>query len=127
ISRIATMSSEFIVFGAPALERDEIEEVVRCLESGWIGSGPRVAQFEADFAAYKGRPYAAALGSCTAAMHLSVLAAGLKQGDEVITTPLTFCATVNAIIHAGATPVLADIDPGTMNIDPAEIERRVTA
>lgn len=120
------MSSDFIVFGAPAIERDEIEEVVRCLESGWIGSGPRVAQFEADFAAYKGRPFAAALGSCTAAMHLSVLAAGLGEGDEVITTPLTFCATVSAIIHGGATPVLADIDPASMNIDPAEIERRIT-
>lgn len=120
------MSTEFIVFGAPAIERDEIEEVVRCLESGWIGSGPRVAQFEADFAAYKGLPYAAALGSCTAAMHLSVLAAGLGESDEVITTPLTFCATVNAIIHAGAKPVLADIDPLTMNIDPAEIEARIT-
>jgi dTDP-4-amino-4,6-dideoxygalactose transaminase len=121
------MSPDFIVFGAPQIERDEIDEVVRCLESGWIGSGPRVAQFETEFAAYKGQAFAAAVGSCTAAMHLSVLAAGLVEGDEVITTPLTFCATVNTIIHAGATPVLADIDPVTMNIDPAEIERRVTA
>jgi len=120
------MSPDFIVFGAPQIERDEIDEVVRCLESGWIGSGPRVAQFEAEFAAYKGQSVAAAVGSCTAAMHLSVIAAGLGEGDEVITTPLTFCATVNAIIHAGATPVLADIDPLTMNIDPTEIERRVT-
>ena len=120
------MSSDFIVFGAPAIEQDEIDEVVRCLESGWIGSGPRVAQFEAEFASYKRHPFAAAVSSCTAAMHLSVLAAGLGEGDEVITTPLTFCATVNAIIHAGATPVLADIDPVTMNIDPAEIEARIT-
>jgi dTDP-4-amino-4,6-dideoxygalactose transaminase len=121
------MSPDFIVFGAPQIERDEIDEVVRCLESGWIGSGPRVAQFESEFAAYKDHPFAAAVGSCTAAMHLSVIAAGLGEGDEVITTPLTFCATVNAIIHAGAIPVLADIDPVTMNIEPAEIERRVTA
>ena len=120
------MSPDFIIFGAPQIEREEIDEVVRCLESGWIGSGPRVAQFEAEFAAYKGAPFAAAVGSCTAAMHLSVLAAGLGEGDEVITTPLTFCATVNAIIHAGATPVLADVDPTSMNIDPAEIERRIT-
>jgi dTDP-4-amino-4,6-dideoxygalactose transaminase len=119
-------SSDFIIFGAPRIEQDEIEEVVRCLESGWIGSGPRVAQFEKEFGLYKGWPLAAAVGSCTAAMHLSVLAAGLGEGDEVITTPLTFCATVNAIIHAGATPVLADIDPQTMNIDPAEIEGRIT-
>src|SRR5215204_2709695 len=120
------MSTDFIVFGAPAIERDEIEEVVRCLESGWIGSGPRVAQLEADFATYKGRPGAAALGSCTAALHLSVLAAGFSEGDEVITTPLTFCATVNAIIHAGGTPVLADVDPLTMNIDPAAVEAAIT-
>jgi dTDP-4-amino-4,6-dideoxygalactose transaminase len=118
--------SDFIVFGAPQIERDEIDEVVRCLESGWIGTGPRVAQFEEEFAAYKGQPFAAAVGSCTAAMHLSVLAAGICEGDEVITTPMTFCATVNAIVHAGATPVLADVDPHTMNIDPAEVEARIT-
>jgi dTDP-4-amino-4,6-dideoxygalactose transaminase len=119
-------SSDFIVFGAPQIEREEIEEVVRCLESGWIGTGPRVAQFEAEFGHYKGVSYAAAVGSCTAAMHLSVLAAGIGPGNEVITTPLTFCATVNAIIHAGATPVLADVDPQTMNIDAAEVESKIT-
>ena len=121
------MSSDFIVFGAPQIEREEIDEVVRCLESGWIGTGPRVAQFETEFAAYKQVRQAAAVGSCTAALHLSVLAAGIGPGDEVITTPLTFCATVNAIVHAGATPVLADVDPLTMNIDPAEVENRITS
>jgi dTDP-4-amino-4,6-dideoxygalactose transaminase len=120
------MSSDFITFGAPKIERDEIDEVVRCLESGWIGTGPRVAQFESEFAAYKGVLHAAAVSSCTAAMHLSVLAAGIGAGDEVITSVLTFCATVNAITHAGATPVLADVDPRTMNIDPAEVESRIT-
>ena len=119
-------SSDFIVFGAPKIDQEEIDEVVRCLESGWIGTGPRVARFEKEFAAYKGQPFAAAVSSCTAAMHLSVLAAGIGQGDEVITTPMTFCATVNAIIHAGATPVLADVDPRTMNIDPAQVEARIT-
>lgn len=118
--------SDFIVFGAPRIEQSEIDEVVRCLESGWIGTGPRVAQFESEFASYKGVPYAAAVSSCTAAMHLSVSAANVSAGDEVITTPMTFCATVNAIIHAGATPVLADIDPRTMNIDPMQIEARIT-
>jgi dTDP-4-amino-4,6-dideoxygalactose transaminase len=118
--------SDFIVFGAPRIEQSEIEEVVRCLESGWIGTGPRVAQFESEFASYKGVTSAAAVSSCTAAMHLSVLAANLSAGDEVITTPMTFCATVNAIIHAGATPVLADIDPRTMNIDLMQIEARIT-
>ena len=120
------MPSDFIVFGAPQIERDEIDEVVDCLESGWIGTGPRVARFEKEFAAYKGQPFAAGVSSCTAAMHLSVLAAGIGEGDEVITTPLTFCATVNAIVHAGATPVLADVDPLTMNIDPTQVEARIT-
>jgi len=119
-------SNPFIVFGAPQIERDEIDEVVDCLESGWIGTGPRVARFEKEFSAYKSQPFAAGVSSCTAAMHLSVLAAGVGEGDEVITTPLTFCATVNAIVHAGATPVLADVDPLTMNIDPAQVEARIT-
>ncbi|HYR76636.1 MAG TPA: DegT/DnrJ/EryC1/StrS family aminotransferase [Pyrinomonadaceae bacterium] len=118
--------SDFIVFGAPKIEQDEIDEVVRCLESGWIGTGPRVAQFEKEFALYKGQAFTAGVSSCTAAMHLSVLAAGIGEGDEVITTPMTFCATVNAIVHAGATPVLADVDPLTMNINAAEVEARIT-
>jgi dTDP-4-amino-4,6-dideoxygalactose transaminase len=87
-----------------------------------------VARFEADFSAYKGikETHVAAVNSCTAALHLSMIAAGIGPGDEVITTALTFCATVNAVIHAGATPVLADIDPQTMNINPEQIERRIT-
>lgn len=116
----------FLVFGSPKIEQDEIEEVVKCLKSGWVGTGPRVAQFENDFRQYKKVAYAAAVNSCTAALHLSMLAAGLKPGDEVVTTALTFCATVNAIIHAGAKPVLADINPSTMNIDPQEVEKKIT-
>jgi dTDP-4-amino-4,6-dideoxygalactose transaminase len=116
----------FLVFGAPRIEPDEIREVLDCLESGWLGTGPRVAAFERAFADYKGVSAAAAVNSCTAALHLSMVAAGLGPGDEVITTPLTFCATVNAIIHAGATPVLADIDPATLNIDPAKVAARIT-
>jgi dTDP-4-amino-4,6-dideoxygalactose transaminase len=117
---------EFLVFGSPAIEEAEIEEVSACMRSGWLGSGPRVARFECEFARYKGASHAVALSSCTAALHLSILAAGIGPGDEVITTPLTFCATVNAIIHAGARPVLADVDPLTMNIDPAQVESRLT-
>jgi dTDP-4-amino-4,6-dideoxygalactose transaminase len=85
-----------------------------------------VARFEHDFAAYKGAAHAVAVNSCTAALHVSMLATELQPGDEVITTALTFCATVNAIIHAQAIPVLADINPTTMNIDPAQIERHIT-
>ncbi|MCC5618065.1 DegT/DnrJ/EryC1/StrS family aminotransferase [Nostoc sp. CHAB 5836] len=117
----------FLVFGSPAIEASEIQEVVISMESGWLGTGPKVAQFENDFKTYKGSNYAAAVNSCTAALHLSLLASELKPGDEVITTPLTFCATVNAIIHAGAKPVLADVDLITMNIDPDEVEARITS
>jgi dTDP-4-amino-4,6-dideoxygalactose transaminase len=116
----------FLVFGTPAIEDAEIREVVASMESGWLGTGPKVARFENDFKTYKGAPYAAAVNSCTAALHLSMLAAELAPGDEVITTPLTFCATVNAIIHAGGTPVLADVDPVTMNIDPVQVEAKIT-
>ncbi len=126
LSPKASPRDSFLVFGSPLIEEPEIAEVVASLRSGWLGTGPKVAQFEKDFAAYKGVPHAVAVNSCTAALHVSMIAAGLKPGDEVITTPLTFCATANAIIHAGATPVLADVDPATMNIDPAQIERRLT-
>ncbi len=119
---------EFLVFGAPQIGEAEITEVVEVLRSRWLGTGPRVARFEQEFARYKGvQPgQAAAVNSCTAALHLSLLACDLSPGDEVITTPLTFCATVNAIIHAGATPVPADVDPATMNLDPAAVEAAVT-
>ncbi len=120
------VTDKFLVFGSPVIEDAEIEEVVATLKSGWLGTGPKVAQFEDDFREYKRAKHAIAVNSCTAALHLSMLAAGLQPGDEVITTPLTFCASINAIIHAGATPVLADIDPDTMNIDPKEIETRIT-
>jgi dTDP-4-amino-4,6-dideoxygalactose transaminase len=121
-----SIRSQFLVFGSPAIEDAEIEEVVATMKSGWLGTGPKVAQFEDAIAAYKDAPFTAAVNSCTAALHLSILAAGLRPGDEVITSPMTFCATVNAIIHAGATPVLADINPLTMNIDPAAIEEKIT-
>ena len=117
---------KFLVFGAPAIEDAEIAEVVATLKSGWLGTGPKVARFEEDFRQYKGAAHAVAVNSCTAALHLSMVACGLQSGDEVITTPMTFCATVNAIVHAGATPVLADIDPVTMNIDPEQVKAKIT-
>jgi len=116
----------FLVFGAPAIGDEEIAEVVSSLKSGWLGTGPKVARFEADFAAYERAPHAVAVSSCTAALHLSMLGLGLEPGDEVVTTALTFAATINAIIHAGATPVLADVDPVSMNIDPYAVRRAIT-
>ncbi|EGY24367.1 beta-eliminating lyase family protein [Desulfovibrio sp. A2] len=120
------MRDTFLVFGQPLIEQAEMDEVLDCMKRAWIGTGPKVHQFEKDFAAYKGMPYAAAVNSCTAALQLSCLALDLERGDEVITTAMTFCASVNAIIHSGATPVLSDVDPLTQNIDPADIERRIT-
>lgn len=118
----------FLIFGAPQIGEEEIAEVEACLRSGWLGTGPRVARFEQDFAQWRGvRPsQVAAVNSCTAAIHVSMVAAGLEPGSEVITTPLTFCATVNAILHAGLTPVLADVDPVTQNLDPDAIEAAIT-
>lgn len=122
------MNDGFIVFGAPDITDDDIREVLATLQSGWLGTGPRVAEFEARFADFKRVDHKAlaAVNSCTAALHLSLLAAGVGEGDEVITSPLTFCATANAILHAGAVPVLVDVDPATMNIDPARIEEKIS-
>ena len=124
-----TSQEPFLVFGAPQIGEEEIAEVEACLRSGWLGTGPRVAQFERDFAAYQQVQPAqvAAVNSCTAALHVSMVAAGIEAGSEVITTPLTFCATVNSILHAGLTPVLADVDPLTQNIDPDAIEAVITS
>jgi dTDP-4-amino-4,6-dideoxygalactose transaminase len=120
-------NSRFLIFGSPLIRDAEIEEIVATLRSGWIGTGPKVAQFEKEFAAYKNAHHVAALNSCTAGLHLSLLAAGIGSGDEVITSALTFCATVNSIIHSGATPVLADVDFNSMNIDPGQVEARITS
>lgn len=117
---------DFLVFGMPVIEESEIDEVVNCFRRRWIGTGPKVQEFEKDFAAYNGSRYAIALNSCTAALHLSMLAVGIGPGDEVITSPMTFCATVNAIIHSGATPVLVDCDRDTMNIQPEAIEAKIS-
>lgn len=122
------MRKQFLIFGSPSIEEEDIKEVIDSLRSGWLGTGPKVSRFESDFADYKGvdESNVAAVSSCTAALHLSMIAAGILPGDEVIVPAMTFCATVNAIIHAGAVPILADIDPVTMNIDPLEIEKRLT-
>lgn len=97
------------------------------MRSGWLGTGPKVARFEEDFARYKdGWGYPVAVNSCTAALHLSAIACELKPGDEVITSALTFCATANAIIHAGLKPVIADVESGTMNLSPDAILRKIT-
>ena len=124
--KAAPCRQDFLVFGAPQIHEDEIDDVVDSMRSGWLGTGPKVAKFERMFAEYIGSDYAMALNSCTAGLHLSMLVAGLGPGDEVITTAMTFCATANTIIHAGATPVLVDCDRETQLIDPQQIEDAIT-
>jgi dTDP-4-amino-4,6-dideoxygalactose transaminase len=118
---------EFLPFSLPTIDETEIAEVTESLQSGWITTGPKTEEFARRFAAKCGVEYAVPVNSCTAAMHLALVALGVGPGDEVITSPLTFCSTANVIVHTGATPVFADIDAETLNIDPAEIKKRVTA
>jgi len=116
----------FIPFHRPTIGDEEIAEVVDTLRSGWLTTGPKTAQFEREFGSYVGSPFALAVNSCTAGLHLALTALGIGSGDEVITTPLTFCATVNTIFQTGATPILADVRSDG-NIDPASVEARITA
>ena len=118
--------TEVLPFNLPTIEEEEINEVVATLRSGWLTTGPRTAQFEAEFKTYVGSPHALAVNSATAGLHLALSALGVGPGDEVITTPLTFCATVNTILHVGATPILADVGPDG-NIDPASVAERITS
>src|SRR6202790_1534186 len=118
---------QFLVFGSPLIQEAEINEVVDTLRSGWLGTGPKVARFQENFRQYTGAKNAMAVNSCTAGLHVSMLVAGLKPGDEVITTPMTFCATVNSIIHTGATPVMVDCNRDTQLIDPQRIEDAITS
>ena len=115
-----------LIFGAPVLGDDEIAAVTECIRSNWIGLGARVERFEQEFARYKSAPYALAVSSGTAAIHLALVALGIGRGDEVIAPAMTFCSTVHAILHTGAKPVLVDCLRDRFNIDPEQIESRIT-
>lgn len=118
---------DFLVFGSPLIEQEDINEVVDSLNKGWIGTGPKVNKLEDAFSKYIGCKHAIAVNSCTSALHLSMLVSNTKQNDEVITTPMTFCATANSIIHIGAKPVFVDINKDTLNIDTDKIEDAITS
>lgn len=116
----------FLLPFKPSIGKEEINEVVATLRSGWITTGPKTHQFEQDAKNYLGAKHVLALSSCTAALHLALIAAGVREGDEVITTPFTFISTVNVIVHQKAKPVLVDIEKDYYTIDPQKIERAIT-
>lgn len=117
---------EFLPFSPPYITEAEIEAVVDTLRSDWITTGPKVKQLEQDFAAYVTAESALAVNSCTGALHVALAALDIGPGDEVITTPMTFASTAHVIEHVGATPVLADIEPDTLNIDAAKVAEAIT-
>jgi dTDP-4-amino-4,6-dideoxygalactose transaminase/nucleoside-diphosphate-sugar epimerase len=118
--------SEFLPFALPMIGREEEEEVLDSMRSGWMTTGPKTKRFEQDLADYAGAKHAIAVNSCTAALHVSLAALGIGAGDEVITSGITFPATANVVIHLGAKPILVDVDPTTLNIDPRAIEAAIT-
>ena len=120
------MTDEFLPFSRPSISREAINEVVACLESGWITTGPRVKKFEEDLKRYFNAPHVLALSSATAGLHLALLALELKPGDEVITTPMTFAATLNTIVLAGGKPVLVDVELDTYNLDVSKLAQAIT-
>jgi perosamine synthetase len=113
-------------YGHQWLDDDDIKAVVEVLKADRITQGPRVDEFEKKLAEYCGADYAVAVASGTAALHAACAVAGITGGDEVITTPLTFAATANAVVYCGGKPVFADIDPATLNIDPEQIKKRLS-
>lgn len=119
------MRSTLLSFSPPLIGEDEIAEVVDTLRSDWITTGPKVKRFEQEFATFVGAPCALALNSCTGALHVALAALGIGPGNSVITTPMTFCSSVHVVEHVGATPILVDLQPDTLNIDPAGIAEAV--
>lgn len=116
----------YIPYGHQTIEEDDIQAVVDVLRSDFLTTGPVVEKFEQKVAEYVGANYAVAVSNGTAALHVACLAAGIGEGDEVITTPITFAASANCVLYCGGTPVFADINPVTYNIDPEDIERKIT-
>ena len=115
-----------IPYGRQTIEEDDIQAVVDVLRSDYLTTGPKIAEFEKMVADYVGAKYAVAISNGTSALHAACFAAGIQPGDEVITTPLTFAASSNCVLYCGGTPVFADVDPKTYNIDPEDIRRKIT-
>jgi dTDP-4-amino-4,6-dideoxygalactose transaminase len=122
----APVRASFLPYHQPLVDASDERAVVETLRSGWLTTGPKTKGFEKDLAAYAGASHCVAVNSCTAALHLGLEAVGVAAGDEVITSPITFASTANVIVHRGARPVFVDVEPDTLNIDPAAIERAIT-
>src|SRR5262245_21223754 len=120
------MHQAFLPFAMPDIGEAEIDSVVETLRSGWLTTGPKVRQFEADFAKYVGSQQAVAVNSATAALHLALGAVGIEAGDEVLVPTMTFAATAEVVLYFKAKPVLVDCRPDTLNLDPEQIERAIT-
>jgi perosamine synthetase len=127
VEELNSRESGFVHFSLPTIEDDELSEVIETLKTGWITTGPKSRRFEEEFRNYIGCKHAVSVNSCTAAMHLALEAIGIKEGDEVITSPMTFAATAEVIRYFKAKPVFVDIDTTTMNIDPKEIENYLSS
>ena len=123
--KLSSRRTTFLSFQPPAIGEEEIEAVAETLRSGWLTTGPRTAELESRFADYFGAKHVLAVSSGTAALHLGLLALGVGPGDEVITTPITWPATANVVVHAGATPVFADVREADLNIDPDRVAELV--
>lgn len=120
------MRNSYLSYTQHWVDKNDINEVVKVLKSDWITQGPKIEELESAFKKFIGCKHAVVVSSCTAALHISMMAAGIKKGDEVITSPMTFAATPNSVLYVGARPVFADIESKTMNIDPSDIEKKIT-
>src|SRR3990172_5481140 len=118
--------ADFLPFNRPALGPEEEKEIIETLRSGWLTTGARTRRFESDFAQFTGARHAIGVNSCTAALHLALVANGIGEGDEVITTPITFAATANVIVHTRARPIFVDVEADTLNVDAAQIGAKIT-
>lgn len=125
-TREITVRENFIPFYSMVIDDDDKAEVLDTLDSGWLTTGPKTKKFECEFAGFTGRPYALAVNSCTAALHVAMVAAGIGKGDEVITPSMTFPSACNEMIHEGVKPVLIDIEPDTLNMDVSLVEELIT-
>jgi dTDP-4-amino-4,6-dideoxygalactose transaminase len=122
----APVRREFLPFSQPDIAQAEIDEVVDTLRSGWITTGPKTKAFERRFADYVGTRHAIGVNSCTGGLHVALAAAGIGPGDKVIVPTMTFCATANVVVHLGATPIIVDVEPDTLNLAPQRLADAIT-